>query len=44
MNYGIMGVAVPLLIKQPTFAYLDKTVAGMDPKAVKQAYKNIISR
>ena len=44
MNYGIMGVAVPLLIRQPTFAYLNQTVPGIDPKAVKQEYKNIISR
>lgn len=44
MNYGIMGVAVPLLIRQPAFAYLNQTVPGIDPKAVKQEYKNIISR
>ena len=24
MNYGIMGMAVPLLVKKPAFAYLDR--------------------
>ena len=43
MKYGIMGVAVPMLVKKPAYAYLDKTVPGISPKAVKAEYKRIVA-
>lgn len=42
MNYGIMGMAVPLLVKKPAFAYLDRGVPGISSKAVKAEYKRIV--
>ena len=44
MQYGIMGAAVPLLIQSPTFAYLNRTVPGLSPRAVRREYKAIIRR
>ncbi|MBQ8994266.1 MAG: L-2-amino-thiazoline-4-carboxylic acid hydrolase [Oscillospiraceae bacterium] len=43
MKYGIMGVAVPLLVKKPAFAYLKETVLEINPKDVKSEYKRIIA-
>ena len=42
MKYGIMGAAVPVLVKKPAYAYLDKAIPGISPKAVKAEYKRII--
>lgn len=44
MKYGLMGVMIPLLVKKPTFAYLDQAVPGISPAAVKKEYKAIIAR
>ena len=43
MKYGVMGMAVPLLVKKPAYAYLDRNVPGVSPKAVKAEYKRIIA-
>ena len=42
MKYGIMGAAVPVLVKKPAYADLDKAIPGISPKAVKAEYKRII--
>ncbi len=42
MKYGIMGMAVPLLVKKPAYAFLNKAAPGIRPGAVKAEYKRII--
>ena len=42
MKYGIIGAAVPLLVKKPAYAYLDKKAPGIRPGDVKAEYKRII--
>lgn len=42
MKYGIMGAAVPLLVKKPAYAYLDRAIPGISPKEIKAEYKRII--
>ena len=37
-----MGAAVPLLVKKPAHAYLDRKVPGISPRAVKGEYQRII--
>ena len=37
MKYGMYGAMVPLLVRRPAFAYLDKTAPGVDPDAVRKA-------
>lgn len=44
MKYGIMGMAVPLLVKKPAYAYLDRKAPGISPGVVKSEYKRIIAR
>ena len=44
MKYGLMGAVIPLLIKKPTFAYLDQRVPGISPAEVKKEYKKILER
>ena len=43
MKYGIMEAAVPVLVNKPAYAYLDREVPGISPKAVKAEYKRIIA-
>ncbi len=43
MKYGLTGAAVPLLVKKPAYAYLDKNAPGINPKAVKAEYKRIVA-
>lgn len=43
MKYGIMGMAVPLIVKKPAYAYLKKAAPGINPKEVKAEYKRIIA-
>lgn len=43
MKYGIMGAAVPLLVKKPAYTWLDSNTPGINPKAVKAEYKRIIA-
>lgn len=42
MKYGIMGMAVPLLVKKPAYAYLNEAAPGFSPRDVKAEYKRII--
>lgn len=42
MKYGIMGAAVPLMVKKPAYAYLDKNAPGISSGDVKAEYKRII--
>lgn len=42
MKYGLMGAAVPLLVKKPAYAWLERKVPGIKPQIVKAEYKRII--
>lgn len=44
MKYGVMGAMIPLLVKKPVAAYLDRAVPGISLSDAKKEYKAIIAR
>lgn len=44
MKYGVMGAAVPILLKKLTMNYLDTQNIVISPKEVKKEYRKIIDR
>lgn len=44
MKYGLMGVAVRVLVKKPTLEYLREATPGISAKSVSSHYKAIVSR